>query len=224
MLRPALAAVACLALVQPQAPTTPVPPSPPPPADLLGRIDLKDTKGAVTPAAGSVVWVPGTSPGHAPGAPTMTSREKRFDPHVIAVPAGANVAFPNVDGIYHNVFSRSETQTFDLGLYRKGASRSMQFSRPGLVRVYCNIHPDMAAFVMVVDGAYAVAREDGTYHLAGIPPGRRRVRVWNEKAGDQEFVVTFEPGGRATLDAVLDGSRYRLVAHKNKYGKDYPPV
>lgn len=210
-----------------QVPSVPAPeaPSPPPPAELVGRIELKDPEGRVGPAENTVVWVPDL-----PGLPitrplTMTSREKRFEPHVLAVPRGTTVTFPNVDRIYHNVFSRTPGSEFDLGLYRKGASRTTRFVQPGLVRVYCNIHPDMAGLVMVVDStAFAVTGVDGAYRIQGLPPGRRRVRVWDERGGEQQLTVDLVAGGRSRADATLDGSQYRRRPHKNKFGKDYPPV
>jgi hypothetical protein len=155
----------------------------------------------------------------------MESRGKRFNPRVTAVRAGTSIAFPNADRIYHNVFSRSAGNEFDLGLYRRGASRQIQLRNAGLVRVYCNIHPDMAGYVLVLerDAAFALAGADGSFTLGGLPAGRRAVRVWNEKAGEQELVVQLEAGRRTTLNPVLDASAYRLMPHKNKYGQDYPP-
>jgi len=204
-----------------QAPTAR--PTPPPPAALEGRIDIKEKDGRVVPAAGVVVWVDGAAPPAA--APVVTSRDKRFTPHVIAVPSGATVTFPNVDPIFHNVFSRTPGSEFDLGLYRRGSKRTIKLSRPGLVRVYCNIHPEMAAYVMVLDGAgSAVTGDDGTFVLRGIPPGRRVVHVWSERGGESEQTLVFRSGGRLRLDTTLDATAYRAQAHKNKYGKDYPPV
>ena len=147
------------------------------------------------------------------------------EPSVVAVRKGATVTFPNVDPIFHNAFSRTPGSEFDLGLYRRGARRSVRMDAPGLVRVYCNIHPEMAAFVMVVDGAaYAVAGADGSFVVRGIPAGRRLVRLWNEKGGQQESTLAFRSGARQRLDAVLDATAWRPVPHKNKFGSDYPPV
>jgi plastocyanin len=197
--------------------------APAPPADLAGRIDIKEKNGTVAPAAGVVVWVEGAAPPAA--APTVTPRDKRFAPHVVAVSAGGTVTFPNVDPIFHNVFSRTPGSEFDLGLYRKGARRSIKLAKPGLVRVYCNIHPEMAAYVMVLDGAgYTVTGEDGTFLLRGIPAGRRVVRLWSERGGQSEQPLVFKAGGHLRLDATLDASAYRPTAHKNKFGQDYPAV
>jgi plastocyanin len=222
MLRAALAAAVGLLLT---AQTVPGPtPSPPPPAELVGRVELKNAKGELAPAPGSIVWLPGT-PASGSARPTLTSRDKRFEPHVLAVTRGTTVSFPNVDRIYHNVFSLTPGHAFDLGLYRKGASRTFRFEKPGLVSVYCNIHPDMAAYLMVLeDAAFGMTGEDGRYRIGGLPAGRWTVRLWNERGGEREERVALAPGARQTLDLVLDASKYRRIQHKNKYGKDYPPV
>lgn len=215
--------LAAAAALEAQAPST-ARPAPPPPALLEGRIDLREKDGRVAPAAGVVIWIDGASP-PAAGPPVVTSREKRFTPRVIAVPSGTTVTFPNVDPVFHNVFSRTPGTEFDLGLYRGGAKRSIRLSRPGLVRVYCNIHPEMSAYVMVLEGAgSAVTGDDGTFVLRGIPPGRRVVHVWSERAGESEQTLVFRAGSRQRLDTTLDATAYRAQAHKNKHGRDYPPV
>ena len=205
------------------------PPPEPARAELLGRITLIPPPGQKAGPGGTVIWLPGLSSASAatpPAAtPTITSSNKRFEPHVLAVPRGARVAFPNVDPIYHNAFSLSPGSPFDLGLYRKGASRSVTLNAAGLVRVYCNIHPEMAAYLMVVDGgAYAVVADDGTYRIRGIPPGRQAVQLWNEMAGEKSATLDFEPGRATSWSLTLDGSQYRRAPHKNKHGKDYPPA
>jgi plastocyanin len=197
----------------------------PAPAELAGRVELALKDGQRVPAEGTVVWVETGEEGAQAPAPLIVSRDKRFAPHVMAVRKGAAVTFPNVDPIFHNAFSRTPGSEFDLGLYRRGARRSVRMNEAGLVRVYCNIHPEMAAYVMVVDrAAFTVSGADGTYVVRGVPPGRRVVRLWNEKGGQQESTLAFRPGARQRLDAVLDASRYRQLPHKNKFGQDYPPV
>jgi hypothetical protein len=153
------------------------------------------------------------------------SQDKRFQPHVLGVEAGTRVTFPNVDKVYHNVFSVSAGNPFDLGLYRRGAARSVVLRSPGLVRIYCNIHPDMAAYVMVLDGvAFAVAGLDGSFRVPGIPPGRHAVRIWNERGGERETALDFTPGRTREFSLTLDASNYRQLPHKNKHGDNYPPV
>jgi plastocyanin len=193
--------------------------------ELTGRVELKDKAGRLTPAEGTVVMVDGPALAEPPSPPVVTSRDKRFTPRVVAVRKGAPVTFPNVDPIFHNAFSRTPGNEFDLGLYRRGASRTVRLVNPGVVRVYCNIHPEMAAYVMVVErGPFAVAGSDGRFTVHGISPGRRTVRFWSERGGEQESTVVVRAGAEQRLDMVLDASAYRLLPHKNKHGLDYPAV
>ena len=193
-------------------------------AEVSGVVRLT-TRGVVSPAAGAVVWVPGAPAGIATTSPTLASRKKRFDPHVVAVRKGATLSFPNDDRIYHNVFSRTPGSEFDLGLYRGGQDRRRTFDSPGLVTVFCNIHSQMAAFVYVVDdGAFAVTGADGRYRLE-VPPGQWAVHVWHEKGGEARSGVELPDGkASAAADFTLDATSYREAPHKNKHGEDYPPA
>jgi plastocyanin len=206
--------------------------------ELSGRIEILDKTHNRSPAANTVVWIPGVAqrdtpalPAAAATTPEMSSKDKRFAPHVLAVTAGTEVAFPNVDPIFHNVFSLSPENRFDLGLYRKGAAKTVRLIAPGLVRVYCNIHPDMAAFVMVLDrAAFTVTGTDGTYRLSAPPAGSYTVHVWHERSGEQEQPIVIAPSSAqpapapARADFLLDGSPDKPQTHKNKNGRDYPPV
>jgi plastocyanin len=197
-------------------------------AEVVGTIHLALPGGRTAPAPDAVVWVAGVLPPAVRASvrpPAVTSKDKRFDPHVLVVTRGATVSFPNVDPIFHNAFSRTPGSDFDLGLYRRGAARSFTFHGAGLVHLYCNIHAEMAAYVMVLEpeDAFALTSADGAFRLAGIPAGRQAVHVWSEKGGEKE--VTVELGGdRASMDVLLDASSYRPLPHKNKFGKDYPPA
>jgi plastocyanin len=183
-------------------------------------------KSGSVPGEGTVVWLPDVKAQEAGKEPPhLVSKDKRFQPHVLGVEAGTQVTFPNLDKVYHNVFSLSAPNAFDLGLYRGGAARSVTFKAPGLVRIYCNIHPDMAAYVMVLDGAaFAVAGPDGTFHIGGIPPGRHAVKVWNEKGGEEQAILDFGAGKTREYSLAMDASAYRQISHKNKHGQEYPPV
>ncbi len=193
-------------------------------ATLFGKITLLLPPKVKIDPGGSVVWIPGlTLNTPAASANTVTSKDKRFDPRVLAVPAGTKVKFPNVDSIYHNAFSLSPGNSFDMGLYRKGAFRDVVMKNPGLVRVYCNIHPDMAASVVVVDGnAFSVAQADGSYRIEGISPGRHEVHIWSDLAGEQVVTLSFEEGSATDWSPELDATKYRRVEHTNKHGKAYP--
>jgi hypothetical protein len=193
-------------------------------ATLSGKITLILPPKVKIDPGGSVVWIPGLTLSAPPAsAPSVTSRDKRFEPRTLAVSAGTRVKFPNVDSIYHNAFSLSPGNAFDMGLYRKGASRDVLMKNPGIVRVYCNIHPDMAASVVVVEGnAFAVVQADGSYRIAGIPPGRHEVHIWSDVAGELVTPLVFEAGRVTEWSPALDAARYQPVAHTNKFGKAYP--
>ncbi|HXB56018.1 MAG TPA: hypothetical protein VN461_14635 [Vicinamibacteria bacterium] len=196
-------------------------------AELAGRIEIVDRDSKTVPGVGAVVWLPGVPPSLtvAKGPPTVASKDKRFEPHVVAVARGATVVFPNLDRILHNVFSRTPGAEFDLGLYHQGKSKDVRFITPGLVRIYCNIHSQMAGYVMVLDGAdFAVVNENGLYRIDGVPEGRRELRIWHERAGETTVMVQVLSGGPTTMNLTLDASSYKEVPHKNKYGEEYPPV
>jgi plastocyanin len=169
-----------------------------------------------------VVWLPGTPSGA--GSARLVSQDKRFAPHVAVVPRGASLSFPNLDAIYHNVFSTTPGQSFDMGLYRRGASRERRFDSAGLVSVYCNIHPQMAAYIRVVDGAWALTGANGEFALDGVAPGRYSVHVWHERGGEREMTTQVRAQAVSEIRLVLDASRYQSAAHKNKHGEDYPPA
>jgi plastocyanin len=193
-------------------------------ATLSGRVTLLLPPKVKVDPGGSVVWISGlTLPSSSAAANSVTSKDKRFEPRILAVPAGTRVRFPNVDPIYHNAFSLTPGNNFDMGLYRKGASRDVVMKTPGVVRVYCNIHPDMAASVVVVDGnAFAVVREDGSFRIDGIPPGLHDVHIWSDLAGEQVVPLNFEASQTTNWSPELDATRYQRVAHTNKHGKAYP--
>lgn len=193
-------------------------------AVLSGRISLLLPPRVKVDPGGSVVWIPGlVVPSSGSSANAVTSKDKRFEPRILAVSAGTKVKFPNLDSIYHNAFSLTPGNTFDVGLYRRGASRDVVLKNPGVVRVYCNIHPDMAASVVVVDGtAFSVVQADGSYRIAGIPPGRHEVHLWNDLSGEQIMTATFEAGKATDWSPEVDATSYRRVAHTNKHGKKYP--
>lgn len=116
-------------------------------------------------------------------APTLTQRDERFVPHVLPVLVGTTVEFPNADPVYHNVFSLAAARTFDLGRYPAGTSKSVTFDQPGVVQVFCHIHSDMSAVVLVLDTPlYTVPSDDGRYALDGVPPGDYVLVAWHERA------------------------------------------
>jgi plastocyanin len=136
--------------------------------------------------------------------PKLAQKGQAFDPRVVVVPVGGTVDFPNMDPIYHNVFSVSPTRRFDLGKYPRGQSRSITFPKPGQVNVFCDIHSDMAAFILVVpDRHWTRPAADGTYALPDLPPGRCRLRAWHPDFPARVFEVDLPASGDLTLDVSL---------------------
>ena len=133
-----------------------------------------------------------------PASQTMQQISQSFLPHVLPVLKGTTVEFPNGDPIYHNVFSLSKAASFDLGRYPRGNSRVVRFDHPGVVKVFCHIHPDMSGIILVLDNSYfTVPQAGGHYEIGGIPPGEYTVHAWHERARPIHRKVTIE-AGRAT--------------------------
>ena len=138
------------------------------------------------------------------GRVVMNQRNETFVPHVLAITAGTTVDFPNSDRIYHNVFSLSKTRPFDLGRYAAGHSKSIRFDRAGIVRVFCEIHSHMSAFIVVFNHPfYAMTDADGRYRLDNVPPGTYNVVAWNEGVSSDPAPVVVPNGGTAELDLVV---------------------
>jgi plastocyanin len=139
-----------------------------------------------------------------PGRAVMDQRNETFVPHVLAVMTGTTVNFPNSDRIYHNVFSLSRTRSFDLGRYAVGRSKAVRFDRPGIVRVFCDIHSHMSAFILVFNHPFfALTDTDGRYRIDNIPPGTYNVVAWNEGLASEPRVAVVPDGGLAELDFQL---------------------
>jgi len=189
---------------------------------LSGRIEWK-TRGGAQPSQAVVYAEPLDRPAPAtPGKATFQQKNKTFLPHVAAVPIGSTVIFPNDDAIFHNVFSLSPPQPFDLGLYRAGDSKQQVFAKPGVHHVFCNIHPQMSAFLVVAPTPFVtVAGQDGTWRLE-VPPGKYRVTALSERASPGVVEVTVSGAATAVEGLVLDESAFLAAPHTNKFGKPYP--
>lgn len=183
--------------------------------------------------SGVVIWL------EPPGKPTspvpsqhvrMIQKDKRFDPHVLAVDVGATVEFPNLDPIFHNAFSSFDGQIFDLALYPPGTTRSIHFTHTGVVRIFCNIHPSMSAIIVVLDSPYfATTGKDGRFVIKDVPAGQYRLHVLHERATPETLAalsrsVTVPDSGAALPPLTISEAGYLPLPHKNKYGRDYPPV
>lgn len=133
--------------------------------------------------------------------PRLAQKNQSFVPRVLPIAVGTTVEFPNLDPIFHNVFSVSPVRRFDLGKYPRGQSRSVVFRRSGIVQVYCDIHADMAAFILVLPNhAFAQPGPDGSYAIGGLPPGRYKLRAWHPDLPAISRVVEVPESGQARAD------------------------
>jgi plastocyanin len=157
----------------------------------------------------------------------LLQKHKRFEPHLLVVPVGAAVEFPNLDPFFHNVFSLFEGKRFDLGLYEAGTTRIMRFDRPGICYIFCNIHPEMSAIVFVMATSYyGVSNGAGDIVLPDVPPGRYQLQVWHERSLPEALKtlsreITISEDSRSLGIIRLSESGTLMVTHKNKYGRDY---
>jgi hypothetical protein len=186
--------------------------------------------------ANVVVWLSPLKPnGITPVIPArqplyrLVQKDKMFTPHLLVVPTGTQVEFPNQDPFFHNVFSLFNGKRFDLGLYESGTSRSVRFDREGVSYIFCNIHPEMGAVVLALNTPYyGISGENGAVALHNVPAGSYRLNVWSENGQlanpnvSQGIVqISTDPVylGDITLRATTDA----LAHHKNKFGEDYEP-
>jgi plastocyanin len=152
-----------------------------------------------------VVYLEGA--GLKPAAPTqetLRQKNRRFEPEIVVVPVGSRVSFPNDDPIFHNVFSLSKVKHFDLGYYPAGETRAVVFDRPGIVQVYCHIHPDMSAAIAVLANAFWTRPDSqGHYSLSGFPPGAYDLVAWHRSAGFFRRHITLAAGGSSAEDFTI---------------------
>jgi plastocyanin len=178
-----------------------------PAADLTGAIVY------FTPEAG-------VTPSPAPIAAEIVMRDRRFSPRAIAVPVGSTVRFGNADPIRHNVFSVSPGNRFDLGLYGEGPGRAQRFDRPGLARVFCNVHRTMSAFVMVLDTPFHTTPDAaGRFALEGLPEGAGTLHVWHPRAEAWSRALRL-PVTEAVL-VTLEATLPVVPPHLDKHGQPY---
>lgn len=179
-------------------------------------VPQNDAKPPATPAADS-----------APKHFTLLQKNKNFDPHLLVIPVGSQVEFPNRDPFFHNVFSLFEGKRFDLGLYESGTTRSLRFDRPGISYLFCNIHSEMSAVIIALETPYYTTSDRaGEITIPNVPPGRYTLRVWKEgvsaatlKGLSRTVVVSGENLSLGNL--AVPASNSVPLAHKNKYGRDY---
>jgi plastocyanin len=198
-------------------------------ASVGGRVTVLERGNRLAQDVGdAIVWLELEDPGLAvaPPAPVtmdIVMSKKEFRPHVVVVPVGSTVRFPNEDPFTHNVFSRSDVAPFDLGRYERGGAGRTSFPRPGLVRVFCNVHARMSAIVVVRDNpAFARPAADGSFTIGAVAPGAYALHAWHERA--KEFAprrLQVPPGGVGDVMIELDARDYQFVQHLNKFGQPY---
>jgi plastocyanin len=190
---------------------------------IMGKVDLVEKGGRkATDLSDVIVYVDGARVKPRASTATVVMKGKAFSPRVVVVPVGGTVEFPNEDPIFHNAFSVSGENRFDLNLYKRPKVGSFTFQHPGIVRVYCNIHPQMSAVIVVRDNPlFTKAAADGTFTIENVPAGKYTVKAWNERAGETAAEVTVADKGEAHAQFSLDTSSFKTVPHKNKFGKDY---
>ncbi len=159
----------------------------------------------------------------------MEQKNKTFLPHVLAIPVGSSVDFPNFDPIFHNAFSNFDGQMFDVGLYPPKTSRSVRFNREGIARVFCNIHPAMSAVIVVLRTAYFdVTGKSGAYRISEVPSGDYTLKVFHERATEGTLAAASRKvrisGDLVIPPFAVSEACYLPLPHKNKYGKEYPAV
>lgn len=163
------------------------------------------------------------------GKYVMLQKNKMFTPHLLIVPVGSVVLFPNKDPFFHNVFSLFDGKRFDLGLYEAGSTRSVTFSREGVSYIFCNIHPEMSAVVLALSTPYyAIANAKGVFHIHGVPAGEYELHIWIE-AEPQSLLdrltrqVKISSDGTTLGEIQFDADSQLTEKHLNKFGQPYHP-
>jgi plastocyanin len=202
--------------------------------ELKGKVQLTKNRRRVNDASNLVVWLTplGSTRAIPPPQqessqiPQLVQKDKSFQPSLLVIPAGGKVEFPNHDPFFHNVFSLFDGKRFDLGLYESGTTRFVQFDKPGISFIFCNIHPQMSAVVIALNTPYySISDRHGEISISGVAPGRYQLHVFHPSvspdalhAAEREITVT--PGDTFLGTFSLAESNFEL-AHKNKYGRDY---
>lgn len=193
---------------------------------VTGTVQLIKSGSAIDPS-GVVVFLEGVQgalpvagaapPEHA----KLIQRELQFSPPLLVVVQGTTVDFVNDDKVFHNVFSLSEAARFDLGLYKSGTSKSVTFRKPGVINVYCNIHPDMVSKIKVLDTTYfSVVGKDGAFRIGHVPPGTYPIVAWQPTGAEFRGEIKVSEGGKSELNIELQKGAAE-IRHTRKDGTPY---
>jgi plastocyanin len=199
-------------------------------ASVSGKVSFVSKRGQNPTVNETLVWLEPAGKSSAKKSPAtfqMVTRGKALVPHVMAIPVGSTIEFPNDDPISHNLFSLSSPNAFDLGLYRRGAGKNHKFETAGLVNVYCNVHPQMSSVIHVMGTPYyGFTDANGVYTIADVPAGKYRLVAWNEQGGQNEAPIEVTSSGQVvgTVALTLDSRNFRNSQHLNKEGKAYQPT
>lgn len=200
---------------------------------LKAHVDLSRSGHRVKDASKAVVWLTplGSARFNPPrqnpsDIPKLVQKNKAFHPSLLVIPVGGKVEFPNRDPFFHNVFSLFDGKRFDLGLYESGTTRFVQFDKPGVSYIFCNIHAQMSAVIVAVATPYyAVSNVYGEVEIANVPPGRYEIQVFHPSVApedlhtfNREITIT---GSETTLGTFTLAESDFDLEHKNKYGRDY---
>jgi plastocyanin len=202
-------------------------------AEVTAKIQVESHESLSASPANVVVWLTPIDSSIPRPASRVTARllqkDKQFQPHLLVVPTGTSVEFPNMDPFFHNVFSLFNGKRFDLGLYETGTHRSVVFDREGISYIFCNIHPEMAAIVVTLNSPwFAISDSSGSIVIRDVPAGRYRLHIWAERLAlsspNNEGEVIDVPTEKYELGSIrFRPVRSSLMHHKNKFGKDYAP-
>lgn len=190
---------------------------------VSGQVSVTKGGDKKSDASGVVVYVTGPKDALPKGtsAHKVRQKDKQFDPSLTIVLKGETVEFPNEDKIHHNVFSVSKPARFDLGLYKAGSSKSVKMKKAGVVDVYCNIHPEMVAKILVLDTKYfAVTGNDGKFSIDGLPAGTWKIIAWHPHGKQWEGTVTVTGGATASVDITVEAGESKS-RHARKDGTPY---
>lgn len=197
------------------------------PANVIsGQVNIVDRDGNdIADKSNVVIFVDGLSEKiiatSAKDPYLMSHKNRRFSPRVLPMVEGETLDFLNDDNIFHNVFSLSKTKPFDLGIYAEGESKLVTFPQQGLVKIYCNIHPDMISNILVLSNPYfAKTGADGTYEINNVPDGKFTLRVWHEFSDEIRREVSIG-GGNRQVESFSIVAKKKIRQHKNKFGKAY---
>ena len=173
--------------------------------------------------SGVVIYITGFKNEAPEKVPDIVQKNKKYSPDILPVVAGQEVRFPNLDKIYHNVFSISPIKSFDLGQYKSTEPpKLVTFEKLGLVPIFCNIHPEMITYVVVLENnAYAMTDRDGTFQIGNVPSGTYNINAWLPQAKRVSQEIVIQPGQKTEIHLEI-AEILKMKPHKRKDGSEYP--